>query len=128
VMLVALSQAGEAKAAPLPPAGVFTYSNQCFEHESGDLSGLRVTLLHGPGGHIWAVTYVNDEAPFLASTEYDLKSGSISFEGTNGGEPEAHFVGSVDTNALFVSKDGRPAVRLRAISNTDSKIPYCPEI
>jgi hypothetical protein len=124
LIIAALAQATEAL--PLPPAVAITYSNQCFGLNSGDLSGLRITLLRGPGKSLWTVTYIRDELPFLASAEYYATSGAISFEGTNGGGPEIHFAGTVDAKELRVSSEGKSVV-LRAISNIESKIPFCAE-
>ncbi len=31
-------------AKPVPPRGVFVYSNVCWEHESGDAAGYRITV------------------------------------------------------------------------------------
>jgi hypothetical protein len=118
--------AGEANAAPLPSAGAFTYSDQCFSRGSSDLYGLRITLLRGLGGNIWAVTYVEDEAPFLAFANYDAKTGAVRFDGANEGEPTWHIEGVADTNVLRGTRDGAP-ITLPAISNSETKIPYCPE-
>ena len=76
-LAVLLVLAREVNAAPLPSAGAFTYSDQCISRGSGDLYGLRITLLRGLGGNIWAITYVEDEAPFLAFAKYDAKTGAV---------------------------------------------------
>ena len=125
-LAVLLVLAGEANAAPLPSAGVFTYSDQCFSRGSGDLYGLRITLLRGLGGNIWAVTYVEDEAPFLAFANYDAKTGAVRFDVANEGEPTWHIEGVADTNVLRGTRDGAP-ITLPAISNSETKTPYCGE-
>jgi len=119
--------AGEANAAALPPVGVFTYSDQCFSRGSGDLYGLRITLLRGHGpANIWAVTYVEDEEPFLAFANYDPKTGAVEIDGANQGEPTWHIEGVADTKELRGTRDGSPII-LPAISNSEAKIPYCGE-
>ncbi len=123
-LAVSLVLAGEANAAPLPPAGVFTYSDQCFSRGSGDLYGLRITLLRGLGGSIWAVTYVDDKEPSLAFAEYDAKTGAISFDGASATDPTMRIEGSVDTSALR-GKMGSSPMTLPAISNSETKTPYC---
>src|SRR5205823_3052414 len=67
---VALVSLNTATAAPLPQGGVFTYSDQCVSRRSGDTYGYRIVLLRGVGGYIWAVVYVDNEAPSLGFAKY----------------------------------------------------------
>ncbi|HWY61663.1 MAG TPA: hypothetical protein VNW15_07155 [Rhizomicrobium sp.] len=117
---------GTVSAAPLPQAGAFTYSNQCFSRGSGDLYGLRITLLRHPGGGPWAVTYIDDEAPLLGIVDFWEKSGAIHFAVTDEGKVVTRIEGVVDTQSLRGTKDGTP-ITLPSISNGETKTPYCGE-
>ena len=125
LLAVPLVLIGGANAAPLPPVGVFTYSDQCISRESDDLYGFRITLLRGHGpANTWAVTYVEDQEPFLAFANYDAKTGAVRIDGANQGGPTWHIEGVADTKELRGTRDGSP-MTLHAISNSQAKIPYC---
>src|SRR5438309_646053 len=72
---------GSAFAAQLPRYGMFVYSNLCFEKESGDAKGYRLTLLrYGDGDHI---VFEWSEGPLYEAAGYkvhiDERAGQIAF-------------------------------------------------
>ena len=120
-LVVTLIVSQMASAAPLPQAGVFTYSDQCISRGSGDTYGYRIALLRGPGGYIWALIYIDDSAPILGFAKFDPKTGAIHIEATDEAKNVTRVDGTVDTESL--RRDGEPT--LHRISDSETKVPYC---
>ena len=97
-MLAPLSVQG----APLPPAGVFVYTNACAS-PGGDFEGFRVTLKRSASGMTARIQF-SDDGPDgddqARHLRFDPKSGRLGF-GFRGGESGAHtFTGTVSREVL----------------------------
>lgn len=127
---------GSAAAAPLPRYGIFYFSSECYELESGDTAGNVAILVRSRDGDslLW---YWSEGPLFGPASAYRLKidsKGNIAFTVDTGSQvgqdSDGHssvspplvnvLQGTISDTALVVEK-----APLRRVKNFAAKIPYC---
>ena len=106
-----------ARSAELPKLGVFVYSNLCWSKPSGDVAGLRVTILRFPDPSRDHVVFEWSEGPLYERTGYKVRIDSatsrITFEVDQDAtmtKPDWRtYTGEISSDALILQSNSDPA-------------------
>ncbi len=129
VLVATVLVASSAAIAKAPPRyGVLVYADLCFDPESGDIGGTRITLLRFHDGD--KVLYENTEGavnwPVISSgAKIDVKSGALTFE-VRTNEESLTFNGKLDDGVLTGTLSGRKdPIALDRVRNLGREMPKC---